>query len=149
MQHPARWLAVLAIGALGATAQSPPGRAAASWRRVDTPHFTVIGGAAEKELADVATQFERFHEALAQLLPSAATATIAPAVVIVFESGKAFDPFKPLVGGKPREGDGAVVSSPDIDYVALAAGSTGLSRRLSPVHAPGPRESPGRPCLSG
>jgi tetratricopeptide (TPR) repeat protein len=126
MRRPARWLAVLAIGALGATAQSPAGRAAGSWRRVDTPHFTVIGSIADRELADVAIEFERFRDALAQLLPSAATATIVPAVAIVFESEKAFDPFRPLAGGKPRESDGAIVSSPDIEYIALIAGSRGF-----------------------
>jgi Flp pilus assembly protein TadD len=119
-------LAVLLLGALAATAQSGAGRAASSWRRVDTPHFTVIGSVADRELGDVAAHFERFREALAQLLPSAATATIVPTVVIVFESEKAFDAFKPLSGGKPREGTGLIVPSPDIDYVGLVAGSRGF-----------------------
>ncbi len=121
-----RWLAVLLLGALAASAQSAAGRAASSWRRVDTPHFTVIGSVADRELGDVATQFERFREALGRLLPSAATATVVPTVVIVFESEKAFDAFKPLSRGKPREGTGLIVRSPDIDYVGLVAGSRGF-----------------------
>jgi hypothetical protein len=125
MKRTAGGLAILALGALGATAQAPSGRSAASWRRVDTPHFTVIG-IADREIGDVATQLERFREALAQLFPSAATATIVPAVVIVFESSKTFDAFKPIVDGKPRDEDGLVVSSPDIDYIGFVAGSRGF-----------------------
>ena len=121
-----RWLAVLLLGALAASAQSGAGRAVSSWRRVDTPHFTVIGSVGDRDLGDVAAHFERFREALGQLLPSAATATVVPTVVIVFESEKAFDAFKPLSRGKPREGTGLVVSSPDIDYVGLVAGSRGF-----------------------
>ncbi len=49
-----------------------------------------------------------------------------PTVVIVFESEKAFDAFKPLSRGKPRDGTGLIVPSPDIDYVGLVAGSRGL-----------------------
>jgi hypothetical protein len=126
MKRPAGWLAILAFAALTATAQAPAGRNPSSWRRVDTPHFTVIGSVADRDLIDVATGFERFRDALAQLFPSAATATVVPTVVLVFESGKTFDSFKPLVRGKPREADGLIVSSPDIDYVALVAGSRGL-----------------------
>jgi len=120
------WLAVLLLGALAATAQSGAGRAGSSWRRVDTPHFTVIGSVADRELGDVAAHFERFREALGQFLPPAATATVVPTVVIVFESEKAFDAFKPLSRGKPREGTGLIVPSPDIDYVGLVAGSRGF-----------------------
>ena len=123
-----QWLAVLLLGALAASAQSGGGRTAStsSWRRVDTPHFTVIGSVADRELGDVAAHFERFREALGQFLPTAATATVVPTVVIVFESEKAFDAFKPLSGGKPRDGAGLIVPSPDIDYVGLVAGSRGL-----------------------
>jgi hypothetical protein len=126
IKRPAGRLAILAVAALAATAQAPAGRNPASWRRVDTAHFTVIGSVADRELIDVATGFERFRDALAQLFPSAATATVVPTVVVVFDSGKSFDAFKPLARGKPREADGLVVSSPDIDYVALVAGSRGL-----------------------
>jgi hypothetical protein len=126
MKRPAAWLAILGVAAFAATAQAPAARNPASWRRVDVPHFTVVGNVNDRELVDVATAFERFRDALAQLFRSAATATIVPTVVLVFDSGKTFDGFKPLVQGKPREADGLIVSSPDLDYVALAAGSRGL-----------------------
>ena len=126
MKRPGRWLVILAVAALAASAQAPAGRNSASWRRADTPHFTVIGSVADRELVEVATGFERFRDALAQLFPSAATATVVPAVVLVFESGKTFDPLKPLVHGKPRDVDGLIVSSAEIDYIALVAGSRGL-----------------------
>jgi tetratricopeptide (TPR) repeat protein len=125
MKRPAGWLAILALAALATTAQAPAGRGAASWRRVDTPHFTVIGTAADRDVNDVATGLERFREALAQIFPSAATATVVPAVVIVFDSSKTFDAVRPVAGGRPREGDGLIVSSPDIDYVGFVNGSRG------------------------
>jgi tetratricopeptide (TPR) repeat protein len=126
MKRPAGWLAILAVAAFAATAQAPAARNPASWRRVDVPHFTVIGSVNDRELVEVATAFERYRDALAELFPSAATATVVPTVVLVFDSGKSFDAFKPLVQGKPRESDGLVVSSPDLDYVALAVGSRGM-----------------------
>jgi hypothetical protein len=119
-------VALLALVALAWPLTFPAADAASAWRRLDTPHFTVIGSLTDQELTDATAQFERFREVLAQLLPSEAVAGVGPAVVILFESEKAFDPFKPLSGGKPAEVSGVLVPAADLNYVALAAGSRGL-----------------------
>ncbi|MGH9314838.1 MAG: peptidase MA family metallohydrolase, partial [Vicinamibacterales bacterium] len=127
-RRPGPWLAALVLTALAGTVLPWATRAASasSWRRIDTPHFTVIGSVGERELGDVAAQFERFREVLAQLLPPQATAPVVPTVVIAFGSDKDFDPFKPVYRGKPIETAGLFVPSADLNYIAVVAGSRGF-----------------------
>jgi uncharacterized protein DUF1570 len=93
---------------------------AASWRRVDTPHFIVVGDVSARELRDTATKFEGFHEALRRVLPSATTTAPVPTVVIVFGNNASFTPFKPQYQGKPREGvAGYAAPGLDVNYIAM------------------------------
>jgi hypothetical protein len=93
---------------------------AAPWRRVDTPHFIVVGDVSARELRDTATKFEGFHEALRRVLPSATTTAPVPTVVIVFPNNASFTPFKPQYQGKPREGvAGYAAAGLDVNYIAM------------------------------
>ncbi|MGH9314841.1 MAG: DUF1570 domain-containing protein [Vicinamibacterales bacterium] len=111
------WLLAPLSAALIATAG-----AASVWLRLDTPNFTVVGSVDERELRSVAAEFERFREALGQLLGPSATATVVPAVVIVFASNRAFEPFRPVYRGKPIEVAGLFVGTSDINYIAVVKG---------------------------
>jgi tetratricopeptide (TPR) repeat protein len=111
-----------ALGAVLGSSLAAFAGAAPGWLRLDAPNFTVIGRVGENELREVAAEFERFREALGQLQHTRATATIVPTVVIVFDSDRAFEPFRPRYRGKPVDLDGMFVRSSEISYIALASG---------------------------
>jgi hypothetical protein len=115
-------LSVPLSAALIAGLLSVESAAAPAWLRLDTPNFTIVGSVAERHLRAVAAEFERFREALTHLLHEQATATPVPTVVIVFESDRAFDPFKPVYRGKSVRVDGMFVGSSEINYIALGSG---------------------------
>jgi hypothetical protein len=93
---------------------------AAEWVRVETPNFTVFGQAGEKRTKEVAAEFERFREAIGQVLPSAATGSAVPTTVVVFESQKAFAPYKPRYNGKPVVLSGYFFGTENANSIALA-----------------------------
>jgi Tfp pilus assembly protein PilF len=115
--RPGPWLAFPLAASLIATGGSAP-----VWLRLDTPNFTIVGSVGERELQSVATEFERFRDAIGQLMGPSATATIVPAVVVVFPSDREFQPFKPLYRGRPIEAQGVFVGTSDVNYIALTRG---------------------------
>ena len=94
--------------------------AADEWVRVETPNFIVFGEPSEKRVREVAEQFERFRQALARVLPGAATRAAVPTVVVVFETQRSFEPYRPRFNGKPIQLGGYFVSTNDQNIVALA-----------------------------
>ena len=64
---------------------------AAVWIRVDTPNLIVFGPG-EKRTREVTAEFERFREAISQILPSGAIASAAPTIDVVFENDVACSP---------------------------------------------------------
>lgn len=95
--------------------------AAATWLRLDTPAFVVIGDAGEKRLQSIATDLERFREALSRMLREGATSSAVPTVVIAFAKDKGLEPFAPLYQGKPVKVGGLMLASSDVNYIALSA----------------------------
>src|SRR6476661_3296549 len=93
---------------------------AAQWVRVETPNFVVFGEVGEKRTRDVASEFERFREALARVLSGAATRAPVPTTVVVFDNGKSFEPYRPLYNGKAVELAGMFSSDRDVNRVVLA-----------------------------
>jgi tetratricopeptide (TPR) repeat protein len=93
---------------------------AAQWVRVETPNFVVFGEVGEKRTREVASEFERFREALARVLSGAATKAPVPTTVVVFDNSKSFGPYRPLYNGKAVEVAGMFSSERDINRVALA-----------------------------
>ncbi len=96
-----------------------PAPAAAEWRRLDSPNFTVIGDVGERQLRDVAVQFEGFRETLSRVVSERATATAVPTVVIVFPHDRAFTPYKPLYKGRPVSVAGVFYGGADLNYITL------------------------------
>ena len=115
--RPGLWLALPLSASLVATAGGAP-----VWLRLDTPAFTIIGNTGERELQSVAAEFERFRDAIGQLLGPSATATIVPVVVVVFPSDKAFEPFKPRYRGRQVDADGLFVGTSEVNYIGVVSG---------------------------
>ena len=93
---------------------------AAEWVRVETPNFTVFGQVGEKRTKEVAAEFERFREAIGQVLPTAATGSAVPTTVVVFENQKAFTPYKPRYNGKPVTLAGYFFGNESANSIALS-----------------------------
>ncbi|HEY7497972.1 MAG TPA: DUF1570 domain-containing protein [Vicinamibacterales bacterium] len=107
--------AVLIVAAI--LAASPT--AAADWVRVETQNFIVYGATDERRVREVASEFERFREVLARVLPGASRPAAVPTVVMVFGSSRSFDPYKPRFNGKPTRLNGCFFSSEDMNIVAM------------------------------
>ena len=117
LTHRTRWQ----IALLAAVSFVFPHQAwAAAWVRVETPNFIVIGEAPEKRVRDVAEQFERFRQALGRVLPGAATTAAVPTIVIVFDTQRSFEPYRPRFNGNPIEVAGYFVATNNQNLVALA-----------------------------
>ena len=97
----------------------PVGAEAAGWVRIDTPNFVVYGESSEKRTREVAGEFERFREALGRVIPRAATRAAVPTIVVVFDTGKSFAPYRPTFNGKPVEVAGYFRGSDYENVVAL------------------------------
>jgi len=115
--RPGVWLALPLSASLVATGGGAP-----AWLRLDTPNFTIIGNTGEGDLQSIAAEFERFRDAIGQLMGPSATATIVPVVVVVFPSEKAFEPFKPRFRGKQVEAEGLFVGTSDVNYIGVVSG---------------------------
>ena len=87
--------AALLAGALLLPAAVP----AADWVRVETPHLIVFGPG-EKKTREVTAEFERFREALTQILPGGTVASAVPTTVVVFDNDHAFNAYRPRYNGK-------------------------------------------------
>ena len=93
---------------------------AEEWVRVETPNFVVFGEPSEKRVREVAEHFERFRQALGRILPGAATRAAVPTVVVVFETRRSFEPYRPRFNGKPIQVGGYFVATNNQNIVALA-----------------------------
>ncbi len=117
--------AALLVAAFLAAAPPP----ATDWVRVETRNFIVYGETGERRLREVASEFERFREALARVIPGAAQPSAVPTVVMVFGSPKSFEAYKPRFNGKPARLDGCFFSSEDMNIIALVDGDRAESLR--------------------
>lgn len=66
------------------------------WVKVQSKNFFLIGNAGDKEIRRVATKLEQFREVFTTLFPKMNFHSPVPTTVIVFKSGKAFKPYKPV-----------------------------------------------------
>src|SRR5262245_6838071 len=107
------------LAALIWTAASSPA-SAREWLRVETPNFVVFGEPSEGRLREIADEFERFREGLARVVPGAAEREPVPTIVVVFNSQRNFEQYRPRYNGKPVTLSGFFVSSTDENIVALA-----------------------------
>lgn len=73
---------------------------ATEWVRVETANL-VVYGPGEKRTREITAEFERFREAISQILPGQAAMSAVPTIVVAFENELAFNPYRPLFNGKP------------------------------------------------
>lgn len=92
------------------------------WVRVQSENFSLIGNAGDKEIRRVATKLEQFREVFTKLFPKMKFASPIPTTVIVFKSGKAFKPYKPInASGKATDWvAGYFQGSEDVNYIVLS-----------------------------
>ena len=109
-------LAIVACMALAVPSMAAP------WKRVDSNNFVVVGDVGERELRDVAKQFEVFRGTIERLLGPRFTGNAAPTVVVVFASDREFTPYKLRFNGKPVAMSGLFMGSEDLGQIAIVAG---------------------------
>lgn len=92
------------------------------WVKVKSKNFYLIGNAADKDIRRVANKLEQFRVVFSSLFPGMKFTSPIPTTVIVFKSGKAFGPYKPVnAAGKTTEWTaGYFQPGEDINYIALS-----------------------------
>jgi hypothetical protein len=107
----------------------PQAALAADWVRVETPHLIVFGPG-EKRAREVAAEFERFREAVSQILPAASTVSAVPTIIIAFENDAAFNRYRPTFNGKPVRVGGFYTGSDSDDMIAFPYDGRENSRQI-------------------
>lgn len=116
-----RFILVLAIFlySLAALPVSHSALAKDTWVSVRSKNFFLVGNAGEKEVRQVATRLEQFHEVFALLFPRTTFTSPIPTTVVVFKSDSSYKPFKPVVEGKTLAVSGYFQSGSDVNYITL------------------------------
>ncbi len=116
-----RFTVVLAIFlySLAALPASHSALAKDTWVSVRSKNFFLVGNAGEKEVRQVATRLEQFHEVFARLFPRTTFTSPIPTTVVVFKSDSSYKPFKPVVDGKTLAVSGYFQSGSDVNYITL------------------------------
>jgi tetratricopeptide (TPR) repeat protein len=93
--------------------------AAADWIRLQSPNFTFIGDASERDIRRVARQLEQFREVMLRALPPRPGSPPAPVVVLVFANNRSFEPFKPRFQGRTVDVAGFFQGGQDLNHIAI------------------------------
>jgi len=118
---PFRYRILLAIALVSSLFGADGSAADGRWMLVRTPDLTVVGDQPAETLRDIAARLERFRFSVSGLIPSADRPLPVPAVVFVFGTRKAMQPFLPLTkNGRPAPLGGYFQRDADINYIALA-----------------------------
>jgi hypothetical protein len=99
---------------------TPSPAPAVDWVRVETPNL-VVYGPGEKRTREITAEFERFREALSQILPTPPVSAV-PTIVVAFENSAAFSPYRPMFNGKPVKLAGFYTGTETDDMIAFAQG---------------------------
>jgi len=100
------------------------------WVRVDTPHFVVYGPSGDRQTRSIASEFERFREAIGRVMPAAVVDSPVPTVVVLFEDAKSFAPFVPRFNGKPLQLDGYFQGTETDNVIALSLANRESALRI-------------------
>jgi tetratricopeptide (TPR) repeat protein len=92
------------------------------WFEVQSKNFYLIGNASDKDIRRVATKLEQFREVFTKLFPKMNFSSPVPTTVIVFKSGKAYKPYKPVnAAGETNDWvAGYFMSREEINYITLS-----------------------------
>ena len=131
----ASWVLCL-VGLLpGSPGRSPqPAPADPPWLRVTTPSFTLYGNAPGARIREAGLELERLRAVLLRVTPRLSASSPLPTFVYVFASDASLEPYKPVVGGKPRSLSAYFVPAQDGNFIALAATSAGGVRSRTVYH---------------
>jgi hypothetical protein len=80
----------------------------------------VYGNAGEKRVRDVAAEFERFREAMSRVLPKAGSQAAVPTIVVVFDSKRSYDTYRPMFNGKRVDVSGYFQPTEEQNLVTLS-----------------------------
>jgi tetratricopeptide (TPR) repeat protein len=101
-------------------AAAPAFAADGRWTLLRTQDLTVVGDQPADTLRDIASRLERFRIGISGLIPNADRPLPVPAVVFVFGTRKAMQPFLPLTkSGRPAPLGGYFQRDADVNYIAL------------------------------
>ena len=92
------------------------------WFEVQSKNFYLIGNASDKDIRRVATKLEQFREVFVKLFPKMNFSSPVPTTVIVFKSGKAYKPYKPVnAAGETNDWvAGYFMPREEINYITLS-----------------------------
>ncbi len=114
------WLRIASILLLGILFGFPQLLSADQWVRVKSKNFILVGNAREKKIREAAAHLEQFRAGLDQLVYMKSGGSPIPTVVVVFKDDKAFEPFKPMEGGKVLPLAGYFQQGEDVNYISLS-----------------------------
>lgn len=100
------------------------------WTRLRTPNFVLLGENGDRPLRRVGERLEQFREVFARVFPSTRQTLPSPAIVYVFTSERAYQPFMPLFNGKRVDVGGYFQGSAGASYITL---NTEAGDRAYPV----------------
>src|SRR5262245_18064786 len=116
LEHRILLLIALVSALVCADAAAADGR----WTLVRTQDLTVVGDQPAETLRDIAARLERFRIGVSGLIPNADRPLPIPAVVYVFGTRKAMQPFLPLTkNGRPAPLSGYFQRDVDVNCIAL------------------------------
>lgn len=88
------------------------------WFKLVTPNFHLYGNARESDGRALLEDLETFRHVTSRFL-GLTNAQRAPALVVLFDSARAFNPYKPRYEGKPRPVSGVHLADPLGNALAL------------------------------
>jgi tetratricopeptide (TPR) repeat protein len=89
------------------------------WTRLRTPNFILLGENGDRPLRRVGERLEQFREVFARVFPSTRQTLPSPAIVYVFGSERAYQPFMPLFNGKRVDVGGYFQGTAGAYYITL------------------------------
>ncbi len=88
------------------------------WIQVDTTNFTLYGNASPATVKHVGRNLEQFRAVLSKLTTAELNAPV-PTLIYVFSHDRAFQPYKPIRGGKPAALSGMFQGTKHGNYISL------------------------------
>lgn len=111
-------LALLSLALLGSALPAAAATRVDGWVEARTPHLTVYTDAGPQRAAEIAVRLERFRTVFSRLAPDFELRSPAPTRILAFAD---YDPWKTVRDGGGLRVLGQFLSSPDGNFITLAA----------------------------
>lgn len=89
------------------------------WKKVTSPHFTILTPADEATARAWAGELEQFRRGLQAIVPVPAE-KLRPVTVVLFKTTRAMEPYLPLENGRPARLGGYFVRADEINTMTLS-----------------------------